>query len=1015
VTQQNENQFDDDLTVGMESDGSFPTDSIDLFEFTGDEESPIARLKSIILSIDWEINDDILQQLDDELVDLGDIWAGDKIKQVYIQGLSKIGKYIYKEKANAHPNSIKLLITFYHNLEKIVSSGDLMSEEEKKQVLLEDVKKFDQLKSQIGKSDSASGAVGKGATSIAVADTADDEEHLKVLKAHILAIDWEINDIELQMLSDEVQRLQGVFSQSKAKLILLQGIGALSSYINKMRSNANGKAFTLLHSFYGVLEKISVSELSEGQEKHLLLSEVEKFTAFKEEIAQTQSELQVKSEVTPPVEFADPAPDVVPEVPVESLPVDESDDEIQVAFDVESRLTSVFGEVEEPEVEGIADDGVALEGVNVETEADDDSDEEALPYEDGSVAPALAEVEEESSFSVEKLAGDLAESTDAEVADDAETVYESVPQGVDVETEADDDSDEEALPFQDGEIAPALTGSTDEGGFDEDSLMIADSEDLDNRLGFFFDDEVQTSSDEWSDDQQGESEQKAEDDGQDIVAALSDVTDEEQKPAEEDLASAADLDFLDQDVPAPPLIENEELSVAEEVIEETVEERLSFFDEEVPAPELDDVVESFVEDDVTEEDTAEDQLSFLDEDIPAPGSAEPEGAFFDDGESGRVEEIFSLTDDAPAPALSDVTEPVSDDDSDERDAIEGAFFEETERLAVLDDEEAAVADSGDEEVLSFFAEEPVDSDESEELFDTDEIEFTVPGEVTSEIDSDIIDDKESSLDDVIDFKVPGEEDASEIIFAATEETDPAEVVFEAVNDDVEVDPLPGEEYADSVDAVQVDDEEEVEFFEAKAPEFPSVDYDKTVRVDDYVTLGTLIDSLQGNVTADGLQNLLIEINRLRSSSISNHTAKIFLQLLSTICQHAEGTLADSEEVSLSLMEEVFSGLKANSSLDVSADQVQKHLLLCTSQVLLLQQKEDSNRVQSALSEEQHEIAAIAEDVNSTDDDLQNEQGVSEESSGSAEKLKSFVQEELADIRKLFLEEITMLRKEFVDK
>ena len=103
--QQSGSQFDDDLTVGMDENESFSTDSINLFEFTGDEESPLARLKTIILSIDWEITDEILQQLKEELLDLNDVWAGDKIKQVYVQGLDKIGKYIYKEKANAHPNA----------------------------------------------------------------------------------------------------------------------------------------------------------------------------------------------------------------------------------------------------------------------------------------------------------------------------------------------------------------------------------------------------------------------------------------------------------------------------------------------------------------------------------------------------------------------------------------------------------------------------------------------------------------------------------------------------------------------------------------------------------------------------------------------------------------------------------------------------------------------------------------------------------------------------------------------
>jgi pilus assembly protein FimV len=1084
VTQQSGNQFDDDLTVGMDNDGSFSTDSIDLFEFTGDEESPIARLKTIILSIDWEINDDILQQLDDELVDLADIWADDKIKLIYIQGLNKIGKYIYKEKASANPNAIKLLITFYHNLEKIVSSDGSISEEEKKEQLLKDVKKFDQLKSQIGKPDATAEK-----PAVASVDENEQEEELKVLKALVLGIDWEINDTGLEKLSAEVTRLEGVFSQNKAKLILLQGLGALSSYINKMRSQSNSKSFTLLHSFYGALEKITSSELSAGEAKQLLLSEVDKFKGFKQEIAQEQPEKAVTSEPSPA------KVDVATEAPVASISGDDTEED-KIASDVESRLSSVFSDVEGMDDE-IADEISILEGVNVETEADDESDEDALPYLDGSVAPALAEAEEESSFSVEKLAGDLAEFADTE---DVETEEESILVGVDVETEADDESDEDALPVKDGVVAPALTGSTDEGGFNEDNL-IAESDDLDNRLDSFFDDEVQIASEEWSGDIQSESEQKTEEDEQGIVAALSDVSEEDQEPVEDVIAPAeeeieesveenlsffdeeipapegddatespadeavteddiaeaqlsfldeevsapegdsvtespadeavteddiaeAQLSFLDEEVPAPEDDGVTESPADEAVTEDDIAEaQLSFLDEEVPAPEgdgvtespedetvidedtaepqlslpdedapasaLDDVTESPVEIAVTEEEATEAQLSFLDEDIPGPDSKEPEEPFFDD-QSEDVEETVSVTDDAHAPVLSDPDEVSSEgEDSDEEG--EDAFFVEPEEVPVSEDN-GAIEASDDEGAIAFVdeksespvIEEPSASDESEDFFETDEIDFTVPGEEASGTDLDIIDEDESSPDDIIDFKVPGQEDEPESIFAPIEETIGDEVHFEAVGDDAEVDLLPGEEYADSTGA------------------------------DEYVNLGNLIQSLHENITAEGLQDLLTEIDSLKDSGASNHTGKIFMQLLFTVCQNTEGTLDNFDDDRLSLMKNVYSGLKMNSSPDVSADQVQEHLFTSTSQVLKLQQ-EATSRAQTVFSEGQQKTGDTAKEVDKTGADLQNEQVLSDKSSGSDEKLKSFVQGELADIKKLFLEEITTLRKEFADK
>lgn len=132
VKQYSETQYDVDLTLGNdEYDESYYSDADDLFEFSTDDESPISRLKSLVLSIDWEITDEVLLQFNEELLDLKDIWAGNTINLVYVQALEKISKYIYQNKADSHPNAIKLLLTFYYNLEKIVSSEEL-SEDEKK-------------------------------------------------------------------------------------------------------------------------------------------------------------------------------------------------------------------------------------------------------------------------------------------------------------------------------------------------------------------------------------------------------------------------------------------------------------------------------------------------------------------------------------------------------------------------------------------------------------------------------------------------------------------------------------------------------------------------------------------------------------------------------------------------------------------------------------------------------------------------------------------------------------------
>ena len=270
VDQYSENQYDDDLTVGADEYEDYdPADAVDLFEFSDQEESPTSRLKSLILSIDWEITDEVLMQFNEELVYLEGFWRGEKINLVYVQALQKISKYIYQQKANSHPNAIKLLLKFYYNLEKIVSSEDLTSEQ-KKDILLEDVKRFEGLKRQIARQlqehvPDESEEDGQG-----LVDPQVNENALLNLKATILGIDWEITEEDLNDLRQEVVRLEEKYAESRPKLILLQGIGTLGTYIKVHKTNAHGDAFKLLHLFFESLERIVKTPMSPEEEKAVL-------------------------------------------------------------------------------------------------------------------------------------------------------------------------------------------------------------------------------------------------------------------------------------------------------------------------------------------------------------------------------------------------------------------------------------------------------------------------------------------------------------------------------------------------------------------------------------------------------------------------------------------------------------------------------------------------------------------------------------------------------------------------
>jgi len=115
---------------------------------SGVQDSPLTNLNAILLSIEWEITDEILTGLIAEIERLKDIYQNDKILFSFLQLHGSVGKYINTRKVSAHPESIKLLNSVYHGLEKVVESPE-MSAAEKKRLLAEEVENFKALKEQI--------------------------------------------------------------------------------------------------------------------------------------------------------------------------------------------------------------------------------------------------------------------------------------------------------------------------------------------------------------------------------------------------------------------------------------------------------------------------------------------------------------------------------------------------------------------------------------------------------------------------------------------------------------------------------------------------------------------------------------------------------------------------------------------------------------------------------------------------------------------------------------------------
>jgi pilus assembly protein FimV len=895
VERQTDSQYDDDLTVGIADydDESIDAGYVDLFEYSGEEESPIARLKTIVLSIDWEITDEVLTQFNDELVDLQDIWADDPVKLVYVQALQKISKYIFQQKSDSHPSAIKLLLTFYYNLEKIVLDTEL-SESDKKEILRSDVKKFEQLKRQIEAETAKSKKTVEstaGVSSLSLSEQGAAHPVLFNLKACILGMDWEITERELSELSKEIRHLEVEFAGIKPRLLFLQGIEALGGYIRLKKSNAHADAFKLLYSFYEGLEKIVVNDMSLEEQKAILFPEVEKFESFKkiilpslatsspvdeepfkgsedynagddtgiapafadvpdevhgfqaeEEAAQLGSDVPIDVDDRLDQFFSDtggaaaPASEDKPTIvkPEESF-TKEAAERVASFFDTEeSRAGSSYMPVS-PEQ--------ALRGVDVETDADDDSDEEALPIEpDGKLAPALVDTEGEPGVvfadtseaaitwsdddSVQEVENRLGGFFDQKAEEGlvSQAAADTALRGVAVETEADDDTSEVALPLSDDDLAPALSLEDDEFADERQDEEDSVGSDIEDRLETLF----------------------AEDDSA-VSAALEGVALDD----DDDLGDA-DLATVSPDEPASALFSTEK-SI-------DFEDRLDFIfgeDGEEAGADSADVLPG-------EAHQVEDQVSAffgsVDDASSAPAdevpTGRPGGLNGDDGESSDV--VFTAVEDEP--------------------------------LSAAELAEGIIEESGDDAGYATFASE---SDEADFFAAIDE-RVDEPGEFQMEL-----------LDETDDI------DTRDVASLSQQE--------EQQDDRSLIEPASP---AEMIDSGEAEDDEEAFVFASE---------------DNLGDLRGAIASLGVEISDRIIQGILSAVGGLRHRFSNRPIEKTFLQLISTIVQHIGQYRYEASAEAHGLLLSVFDKLELIQNPEMSADQAHEILLAETTKVLLWQQ------------------------------------------------------------------------------
>lgn len=115
-------------TLFEESDGLSPTETGTV---SAGRDDPLEALRNSVMSIEWEITDDVMTRFVEQIETLKEKYGKDRILVMFLQLLGSLGLYVRTYKAKAHPNSFKLIHSVYSGFDRVMSTEGLSASEKK--------------------------------------------------------------------------------------------------------------------------------------------------------------------------------------------------------------------------------------------------------------------------------------------------------------------------------------------------------------------------------------------------------------------------------------------------------------------------------------------------------------------------------------------------------------------------------------------------------------------------------------------------------------------------------------------------------------------------------------------------------------------------------------------------------------------------------------------------------------------------------------------------------------------
>jgi hypothetical protein len=112
------------------------------------KDGPLADLKKIILSIDWEITPEALDSFLDQVRLLNEVYERDKVVTMFLQILGSLGHYIKSSRSKVHPSTFNVLNSVFAKLDEVVNTPK-MPEAARRKLFQSEMQAYQDLRGKI--------------------------------------------------------------------------------------------------------------------------------------------------------------------------------------------------------------------------------------------------------------------------------------------------------------------------------------------------------------------------------------------------------------------------------------------------------------------------------------------------------------------------------------------------------------------------------------------------------------------------------------------------------------------------------------------------------------------------------------------------------------------------------------------------------------------------------------------------------------------------------------------------